>query len=251
MKKWTASLTKLAVSLALFLPLAACNTTPTPPDPAETELTVVTATPERNQSADKVEISKNEVIVKFKEGVSALQIGESLTVDSTKLTMTDTLSGDEAFLEFVTADGIDATAATLSLVASLQKRSDVEYAQPNYIDQPMRTPNDTYFRLQWHYNNIQLPQAWDTITGGGPVVAVLDTGSTNHPDLRGRWIGGYDFISDRTTAKDGNGRDNNPTDPGDGGSCNGMSYGSSWHGTHVAGTIGATGNDRYGVTGVN
>ena len=77
------------------------------------------------------------------------------------------------------------------------------------------------------------------------VVAVLDTGSTSHSDLNANTIAGYDMISDATGGGDGNGRDSNPADPGDysGG------YASSWHGTHVAGTVAARTNNGVGVAG--
>ncbi|MFR0657163.1 S8 family serine peptidase, partial [Pantoea sp. SIMBA_079] len=77
------------------------------------------------------------------------------------------------------------------------------------------------------------------------VVAVLDTGIASHSDLNGNILPGYDFIIDTAVAGDGNGRDSNPADPGD-------YYGgraSSWHGTHVAGTVAAVTNNGVGVAG--
>jgi serine protease len=137
---------------------------------------------------------------------------------------------------------------------------EVEYAEPDLILQPTLIPNDPRFGDQWHYYGdwgINVPAAWDLTTGSSAiVVAVIDTGITNHADLRANIIPGYDFISDILTANDGNGRDNNPADPGDWVSTNECANGvppgdSSWHGTHVAGTIGAVGNNGLGVAGIN
>ena len=137
----------------------------------------------------------------------------------------------------------------------LQQLPDVEVAQPDRIFKRQVTPNDPRYPDQWHYfapttNNygVNMPAAWDITTGAaGVVVAVLDTGILNHADLATRTVAGYDFIADIETANDGNGRDADPSDPGD--PCFGDP--SSWHGTHVAGTIGARSNNNLGVTGIN
>lgn len=125
----------------------------------------------------------------------------------------------------------------------------VRFAQPNYRYQPCIEPNDTYYNLQWHYPQINLPQTWDVTQGSSNViVAVIDTGIVSaHPEFAGRLIAGYDTISDPTNAGDGDGFDSNPEDVGDGAG----GQPSSYHGTHVAGTIGANGNDGAGVAGVD
>ena len=137
---------------------------------------------------------------------------------------------------------------TLRAIKRLGKQPGVLYAEPNYILKPSAVPNDPAYKYQWHYPLINLPQAWDITTGSSAVVvAVIDTGVLlAHPDLQGQLVGGYDFISDPTNAGDGNGRDTNPNDEGD--LCCGAS--SSFHGTHVAGTIAAATNNAIGVAGV-
>lgn len=142
----------------------------------------------------------------------------------------------------------------------------VEYAEPDYLQRAMLTPNDTHYGLQWHYfeatGGLNLPAAWDKSTGSGIVVAVVDTGYRPHADLAANILPGYDMILDTAVSNDGNGRDNNPQDPGDAivtGECGTDSLGrpvppqdipSSWHGTHVAGTVAAVTNNGSGVAGV-
>lgn len=139
--------------------------------------------------------------------------------------------------------------ATCDAVAEMAAVPGVRCASPNYVLQPFLQPNDTYYDKQWHYPQINLPQTWDLTQGSANViVAVLDTGIVStHPEFAGRLIPGYDMISDPASAGDGNGRDPNPEDVGD----QQTPQGSSFHGTHVAGTIGANGNDGQGVAGVD
>ncbi|MGW9440553.1 S8 family peptidase [Streptomyces sp. NPDC055607] len=108
---------------------------------------------------------------------------------------------------------------------------------------------------------MNVPSAWKQATGKGVTVAVIDTGITKHSELSAKLLPGYDFISNTWTANDGGGRDNDPSDAGDWlktGECGKDKYGnpvpsgdrnSSWHGTHVAGTIAAAANG-YGTVGV-
>ncbi len=135
---------------------------------------------------------------------------------------------------------------TLVEIKALRKRADIVYAEPNYIRHAVAIPNDPYYIHQWHYPLINLPQAWDLTTGTGSIVAVIDTGVLlAHPDLQGQLLSGYDFISNPANALDGDGIDNNPDDVGDQGF-----GGSSFHGTHVAGTIAAASANGVGVAGV-
>ncbi|MDO5727358.1 MAG: S8 family peptidase [Bowdeniella nasicola] len=152
--------------------------------------------------------------------------------------------------------GLDKKAAA-ALLADIAKDPAVEYVEPDVKMFPTWTPSDRYYDYQWHYHRsnvgIDAPTAWNTTRGRGVTVAILDTGITSHPDLNKNVVSGYDMISDSWAAGDGNGRDSNPRDEGDWINANtcGNRYfqSSSWHGTHVAGTVAASANDG-GVVGV-
>jgi serine protease len=141
--------------------------------------------------------------------------------------------------------------ATWELVRALRARPDVVDAHPNYLVRPHAVPNDPEYARQWHLRAIGLERAWDVTTGAsGVVVAVLDTGilysatdpTRRHPDLVGRVVPGYDFVSLVTLSDDGDGRDPDPYDPTDE---------AGYHGTHVAGTIGASTDNGLGIAGVD
>lgn len=136
---------------------------------------------------------------------------------------------------------------TLLAVKRLAKRDDVRSVSLNYWRQATLRPVDEFASLQWHYPAIGLPAAWDLSQGDGSViVAVVDTGVlTSHPDFAGKLTPGFDFISSVSNARDGDGIDDDPDDPGDLGS----GGGSSFHGTHVAGTVGALTDNGTGVSG--
>lgn len=144
----------------------------------------------------------------------------------------------------------------------------VEYAEVDARMYASLTPNDTFYANQWHYHasashGMNLPGAWDITTGSAAITtAVIDTGILPHIDLAGRTVSGYDMITSANTANDGGGRDADPTDPGDwitsaestavGGPYENCTVSnSSWHGTHVAGTVGAASNNNQGVAGVD
>ncbi|MCA9671523.1 MAG: S8 family peptidase [Myxococcales bacterium] len=140
------------------------------------------------------------------------------------------------------------TAATQRAIAELTKRGDVLYAQPNYLRKMFRKPNDEHWPLQWGMQKVQMEGAWEHTTGNAAiVVAIVDTGiKKDHPDLAGRLLPGYDFIQDTTRSGDGNGWDPDPDDAG-----NNTGSSSAFHGTHVAGIIGARGDNGTGVAGAD
>lgn len=137
-----------------------------------------------------------------------------------------------------------------ALLTQLRADPGVEYAQPDFLKRAQGVPDDTYYNLQWHYSHatagIQAPAAWDVASGEGVVVAVLDTGYLDHADLAANIVPGYDFIIDTAVSGDGDGRDADAHDPGDWVG----SDRSSFHGTHVAGTVAAVTNNALGMAGV-
>lgn len=161
--------------------------------------------------------------------------------------------------QVVTASGI----GSAELARRLASHPNVAAVE---VDQRMHVralPNDPMFAQQWHLQNgqaaaINAQAAWDITTGSANVVvAVIDTGvRPDHEELIGKLLPGYDFIScdgpgDCSTANDSDGRDADPSDPGDWETVGGLFYRSSWHGTRVSSIIAANTNNARGIAGVS
>ncbi|WP_327185648.1 S8 family peptidase [Streptomyces sp. NBC_01334] len=156
--------------------------------------------------------------------------------------------------------GDDLTKADVAdVVAQYRADPQVAYVVPDRLNKPKADPNDTEYTKQWDLfestAGMNVPGAWATSTGTGVTVAVIDTGYVAHTDLAANIVGGYDFIADTAVSVDGDGRDGNPADPGDYYAADECGSGipasnSSWHGTHVAGTIAAVTNNSKGVAGI-
>jgi subtilisin family serine protease len=172
------------------------------------------------------------------------------------------------FLKSFQAHGLEnvyrvSIAAEMNVMAAIEdfrKLPEVEYAEPSYIYRALTSLNDQYLSSQqswgqpyqdlWGLYRISAPEAWDSSTGAGVLIAVIDSGcDIYHPDLAGKiWTNpleipnnGYDDdhngLMNDMVGWDFVDWDDNVSD----------SFG---HGTHVTGIIAATGNNRIGVAGV-
>lgn len=133
--------------------------------------------------------------------------------------------------KFSTADNIYVAKGdrhTIAKFRASELSQFAEFVEPNYIYTLEGRPNDPDFSKQWNLANIKAESAWNVSAGKDVTVAVIDTGVTQTKDLsRTKFVPGYDFVNDREQADDDNG-----------------------HGTHVAGTIAQSTNNRYGVAGI-
>ena len=159
------------------------------------------------------------------------------------------------------------------VVRRLRLHPDVAWVEPDVLVPRLQAmpmvPNDTLFSSQWHLQapdtdraaGMNLPAAWARTTGAPIVVAVVDSGvRLDHPDLAGKLLPGRDLVSELDIANDGNGRDDDPSDPGDWVSASDLhqpvfagcsTSHSSWHGTFIAGQIAAATDNAAGVAGLS
>jgi serine protease len=196
------------------------------------------------------------------ELIVIMKSGTSISAFSAKKGLSVKNIGGQIKLVDLGLSGVKAQAAedkTIEACKTMNEDPDVESADLNYIRHKMsstKTPDDTFYYLQWNYPLMDLPEAWYLTTGSSNVyVAVLDTGIIQaHSDISGRLdlTDSYDFVSDTSSACDGDGRDDDPEDVSDLRCAHPISSSeySDHHGTHVSGTIGASTNNGSGVAGV-
>lgn len=226
----------LVLSLALMITSCGSDKTAGVSDGNSQQATMTTAMVRTTQAnLDNAKYKEGEILVKFKASVATTaSLKTHSAIGGNKVRTIPALNVDHVKLPqgMTVRDAID----------KYNQDPNVEYAEPNYILRTHFIPNDTYFDPhQWALRNtgrfrngtldadIKASQAWDISTGSNNVIiAVVDTGiDPSHPDLFNNVISGWNFISNN----------NNPMDD-------------VGHGTHVAGIIGAHGNNGMGISGV-
>jgi len=185
-----------------------------------------------------------ELLVRFEEGIAGSERADARADSDVSLKRQTRISG----LQLVKAEPGQTVGQA---IGELEADSRVAYAEPNSIVRPAATTNDPFLNTLWGLDKIAAPGAWDVTRGSSSVlVAVTDTGvAYDHPDLAGRMWTNAAETPGNGTDDDNNGYvddvrgwdaidgDNDPRDLEE-------------HGTHVAGTIGAEGNNATGITGV-
>ncbi|WP_246794283.1 S8 family peptidase [Burkholderia perseverans] len=162
-----------------------------------------------------------------------------------------------------------ASADAATLAQAFAADSEVAYAEPDRRLFVSTAPTDPDYSQQWNdfdpTAGVNMPAAWNLSTGASNVVtAVIDTGYRPHADISGNLLPGYDFITDVNTGNNGHGRSSDATDPGDWVTqaelndssgpfynCASAPSNSTWHGTEVAGLIGASANNGIGIAGAS
>ena len=179
------------------------------------------------QTEDPLVFPVDQIIIKFKDEANLNQAAQVQTsnqmqrlteVAGATIDYFRPMSGNAHVLRLKQPLSVDDAVSVTALLAALPE---VEYAEPDYLvfaldepsEMPLLVPSDTRYFEQWHYfapaagnYGVNAPAAWEITKGANNVyIAVLDTGITDHADLAGRWIGGYDLVTDVQIANDGNG----------------------------------------------
>lgn len=196
----------------------------------------------------------DQLIVKLNERANGMAAAQALSQVAGKPLRFIRNTADGRFIFRLPEPAMNRAAANIA--AAMMQSSKVEYAEADLMMQPILSlaDADSSGKL-WGLKpfaedanaGINIQDAWDELPTptSAVLVAVLDTGITDHSDLNDNIVAGYDMISRSRVANDGDGRDADPSDPGDAS----RGQDSSWHGTHVAGTIAAVADNSKGIAG--
>lgn len=229
-----------------------------PPDAPDTTLTALHATPPVAAApapeavpapahdvvgiGDEQQCAHTHVLVRLREGCDAAEV---CARHGLRLGARTGLGSHRVLFE--TARHEDPEQRAAAVCGTLADDPDVLWAEPDWVVRPLGEPGDPEYPRQWNMRAIGAPSAWDITTGHESItIGIVDSGIGDAPDLAGQIAGGYDFVSSAAIAADGDGRDGDPTDPGDQFTSAGTS---SWHGTHIAALLAAP-HDDVGIAGM-
>ncbi|MEM8642724.1 MAG: S8 family serine peptidase [Cyanobacteria bacterium P01_G01_bin.54] len=221
MKRFFLSLVGFGLCLALLLgkPLNPLALTP--------RVSLAQAPPPTDQTPGAVQFDS--IVLDFQETPQVLSgLPDTLTWLNQNLSLQPTLNSEFSEADHIYVVRGDRTLLERLLASDLAAQT--EFIEPNYIYKTTGlSVNDPDYAKQWNLKQIKVEDAWAKgATGKGATVAVIDTGVSQGPDLaQTELVPGYDFVNDRVDAADDHG-----------------------HGTHVAGTIAQSTNNKYGVAGV-
>lgn len=168
----------------------------------------------------------NSIVLDFRENVPSVQIQSQVQAIAQQYNVEPQLNS-----EFSDSDNVYIVKGDEKTLKALKKSKlakSTEFIEPNYIYSFEEVPNDPDYSKQWNLRSIKVESAWEETKGSGMTIAVIDTGISIVPDLKNtKLVSGYDFVNDKVEAEDDSG-----------------------HGTHVAGTIAQSTNNKYGVAGI-
>ena len=166
------------------------------------------------------------VVINFREDVPTSVISKQLEAITKKYKKTASLNSIFSADEHIYT--VSGGKTFLNHIKQSPIKGYIEYSEPNYIYHALELPNDPDYSKQWNLHSIHIEKAWEDSKGEGITIAVIDTGVSRVPDLRQtEFVEGYDFVNDHTDVSDDNG-----------------------HGTHIAGIIAQSTNNKYGVAGI-
>lgn len=217
---------------------------------------VMPATAKRKAKLEDTEVQGQRLMVRLKDDAPPVDAGLLQRLGK-RLGMNVTFERQIAQVAVLSVSLPQSAENLAQLARAIEQEPDVQYADPVRKARAFAAPNDPYYSAQWSLigsvAGINAETAWTLQpNAAGVTVAVVDTGILPHPDLAGRVLPGYDFISDANLARDGNGRDPNPRDEGDwsDGECGPYSEPSFFHGLFVSGIIAANANNGIGIAGI-
>lgn len=195
-------------------------------------------------SEQKQNEERKELIVKYKPLVDS-QSRNDIEQQNDLQTLGEMKNGENMIVRYDISENDDPD----SLIEYYEGLRTVEWVEPNYRFYPQAIPSDLHYKeKQWNLIYSNLEAAWDMQTGSDSVtVAVVDTGIIpDHPDLKDNLLSGADFVGGERSypVESYTKTDNDPTDETT------REQGGS-HGTHVAGILGAVGNNNRGIAGIN